>query len=547
MNLNESLNNMPDISPQTQKLISRYQIWYSQKPKEGVATIHVDEVASRVAAFYEKIREIVDWKEEHLMRRAAIERMLKRRLLLQEQEGMIAQPLVLELIRAGHFPNDQIPEKKIDDVQNIINKYIFLQENSELDGREEKRRAATPSPKTKIQLSNWLLNIAACEIEEALSPASRERALIEYMKEIMKERIKLKQGIEEAEKETQIYIACQRALFKLDSSLITYHLLKQRFPGWSNLDLAILQQISQQIFLIWQEIEKELTHPLKDKFYQICEKQDTGFLILGDILSKDPLNIEKQLKEPGRLEGLIKEAYTKRLGTLKARLRRAAIYSTTSVFLSKILSLLALEILFVKYLMGNGLEPLTIIIDILGPTILMTFLVGTIRPPAKENLFKVALEVSKIAYQAEQKELYELKPPIKRGVILYSIIILFYLLSFCFSLGLILWGLHFLHFPLFSSIIFIIFISLIAFSGVKIRERARELDISEKREGLLHIIIDLFSIPIVQCGKWLAQRWQKFNLIAIFFNLLLDVPFSIFIEFLEQWRYFLKEKKEEIH
>lgn len=535
---------MPDLSPQTQKLISRYQGWYhSQKSKEGIATIHVDEVASKVAAFYEKIREIVDWKEEHLMRRAAIERMLKRRLLLQEQQGMVAQPLVLELIRAGHFPNDQIPEKKIDDVQNIINKYIFLLQNS----------SQTTNSKTRIQLYSWLLSIAACEIEEALSPALRERALIEYMKEIMEKRIRIKEGtfviggMKEKDKEAQIYIACQRALFKLEPSLITYHLLKQRFPNWSNLDLPSLQQISQQIFLIWQEIEKELTHPLKDKFYQVCEKQDTAFLILGDILSKDPLNIEKQLKEPGRLEELTKEAYTKRLGTLKAKLRRAAVYSTSSVFLSKILSLLALEVLFAKYFIGNGLQPLTIIIDILGPTLLMTFLVGTIRPPAKENLFKVALEVSKIAYQTEQKEFYELKLPIKRGVGLYSIIILFYLLSFCFSLGLILWGLHFLHFPLFSSIIFIIFISLIAFSGVKIRERARELDISDKKEGLLHIIIDLFSIPIVQCGKWLLERWQKFNLIAIFFNLLLDVPFAIFIEFLEQWRYFLKEKKEEIH
>ena len=44
--------------------------------KPNIPTIHVDEVASAVAAFYEKIRGVVDWREEHLMRRAAIERML---------------------------------------------------------------------------------------------------------------------------------------------------------------------------------------------------------------------------------------------------------------------------------------------------------------------------------------------------------------------------------------------------------------------------------------------------------------------------------------
>ena len=65
---------MSEPSQSTKKLIQRYQVWYqSLQPKESeIITIHVDEVASTVAAFYEKIRGVVDWREEHLMRRAAI-------------------------------------------------------------------------------------------------------------------------------------------------------------------------------------------------------------------------------------------------------------------------------------------------------------------------------------------------------------------------------------------------------------------------------------------------------------------------------------------
>ena len=52
---------MPQISESTEKLISYYQNWHqSLRPKEEITTIHVDEVASKVAAFYEKIRTIVD-------------------------------------------------------------------------------------------------------------------------------------------------------------------------------------------------------------------------------------------------------------------------------------------------------------------------------------------------------------------------------------------------------------------------------------------------------------------------------------------------------
>ena len=37
-----------------------------------------------------------------------------------------AESLVLELIRGGHFPNDEIEESKIDDVQKLIDKYVFI-------------------------------------------------------------------------------------------------------------------------------------------------------------------------------------------------------------------------------------------------------------------------------------------------------------------------------------------------------------------------------------------------------------------------------------
>ena len=113
---------MANVSDLTQKLISKYDQWHkSQEPKKNVATIHVDEVASKVAAFYEKIRGIIDWKEEHLLKRRAIERILKRRLFSKLdlsngnifEDPNIAEPLVLELIRGGHFPNDKIPESKI--------------------------------------------------------------------------------------------------------------------------------------------------------------------------------------------------------------------------------------------------------------------------------------------------------------------------------------------------------------------------------------------------------------------------------------------------
>ena len=291
---------MSQTSETTQKLISRYQKWnQSLEPEQGITTIHVDEVASRVAAFYEKIRGIIDWKEEHLLKRRAIERILKRRLfskLLSEgtiSENSIAEPMILELIRGGHFPNDKIEETKIEQVQRIINKYIFIVNNTSYDRK-----------KSRIQLYSWLSAITACEIEEMLSPAIRERALISYMFEIMNQKIETNEKIKitDQEKNTQTYIAVQRALFNLDSSIISYHILKYRYKEWNNLKQDQLNDIAKNIHLIKNRLEKELNHPLSDKFYNICEKYDTPFLLLGDALSKNPVQAKEKISDPELLE-----------------------------------------------------------------------------------------------------------------------------------------------------------------------------------------------------------------------------------------------------
>ncbi len=295
---------MSELSQSTQKLIQRYQSWHqSQKPLEGISVIHVDEVASAVAGFYEKIRGVVEWREEHLMKRAAIERILKRRLLLAKDSKSIAEPLVLELIRGGHFPNDKIPESKIGEIQKTLEKYIYILETA----------PHPPKEKMKTQLYDWLLSIAACEIEEILCPPSREKALIEYMMESMKERIQLNEGtiaiggISEEEKNIQIYIAIQRALFKLDNPIITYSLLKRKYSQWFDLktDDSRLQELTKNIYSVWENFEKELRHPLTDKFYRICERYDTAYLIIGDIISENPMEIPEKIKSPEELENKI--------------------------------------------------------------------------------------------------------------------------------------------------------------------------------------------------------------------------------------------------
>ena len=537
---------MQELSQETKDLASKYLLWQKSLKSKDTPTIHVDEVASKVAGFYEKIRTIIDWKEEHLMKRAAIIRKLKRRFLDLELNNFttenIAEPLVMELIRGGYFPNDKIEESKIGEIQKIIEKYVFILKHS-----PENKKG-----KAGLQFYNNLLEIAACEIEETLDPAIREMSLIEYMFNMMRERIKVSDAVYEKnllkkeETDIQIYIAVQRSLFKLDDPIISYNVIKYKYPNWQSPSEEELLKFSQNMYKILKALEDDLMHPFGKKFYTICEKYDTPYLLLGDILVKtDAEQINTNIYEPALLEKSIKEAYTNRLKDLRARITRAAIYSTASIFITKILTLMVLG-LVIGWIFNEKFNTGFFIAEILIPTTLMALLVASVRPPSRKNIYLAVMETMKIVYKKDKIDTYEIRVARKRNFITRLILSLFYVTSTFVSFGLIYWAFSYFGFPLSSIIINIIFIALILFAGTAIQKRSQELTIEEESEGFLAFVSDILFLPITGMGRWLSNTWKQYNAIAALFNALIDMPFSTFIEFLEGWRYFIKEKKEEI-
>jgi len=87
---------------------------------------------------------------------------------------------------------------------------------------------------------------------------------------------------------------------------------------------------------------------------------------------------------------------------------------------------------------------------------------------------------------------------------------------------------------------------LIVFAGMAVRKRAQELKIEDDSENFLSFVSDILFLPVAGMGRWMSNKWKKYNALAAFFNALIDMPFSVFVEFIERWRYFIKEKKEEI-
>ena len=556
------LDKVPYLGPRVtySKLFSRlikvyHDYHLEQQLFTEVGAIHVDEIASSLARFYEKVRKIVDWKEKHLERRAAIERILKRKMI-GEISGLgltpelsaagIAEPLVLELIRAGHFPNDQIPRSKIVEVERVLDKYIYILKNNPHKGNG---KSGTPSKK-RINLYNWVTEIATCEIEETLDPHLREKALIGFMAQTILEKIRLvpENVLKEDEKIIQVYVATYRTLFHLDNAVISYYLIKAYWPQWSQAPENLIEDFTDNIFSIQKKIDKDLNHPAGNKFFNLCEKYDTVFLILGDVLNSftdTPSQIKKKLINPELMIKRVKKAYNQRLATLKKRLFRAAIYSTLSIFVAGGLTLFIFEIPLAKLVYGEW-RFLAIVVDLMLPTTLMALLVMMIKTPKEGNIQRLIKEVVKVAYKQERSDLYEINVSVKKGRFLGKVTGLLYLLGAAASLALVFWMFQLAKVPVTSLYIDTINVAMVVFAALVIRHRAKELTIEEK-PSFWEFTLDILSVPMAKIGQWVANKWREYNVVSVFFTALVDMPFSSFIRFIESWRNYLNERKAEIH
>ena len=144
--------------------------------------IEVEEITSHFSALYEKLRNTVDFKEVHLLRRFAIERNIKRRFIMEVLKPQVARALIEDLIRSKYLPNNTIPEYQVLEVEKTIAKYndLFLLMNDMYHGKEIE------------DYFNWLISIEACEIDIILKPEDVGDAVIEAMYQTTKTRVKIK-------------------------------------------------------------------------------------------------------------------------------------------------------------------------------------------------------------------------------------------------------------------------------------------------------------------------------------------------------------------
>ncbi len=524
-----------------------------QGSNKSVTPIHVDEIASRIAKFYEMVRKVVDWKEDNVLRRSAIERALKR-TLFPKLSGVtintdlntykVAYTITADLIRGGHLPNGEIPQEAVTAVENALKKYLYILEHAQFPSSD-----LIPL-KRKINFATFIIELASCEIEEILTNPVKERTLLQTMTESLTARIRIlpEGSMSEDEKKTHVFIATCRTLFDLDDHFILYELIKFSYPGWGAPDAELLKRLTVEIPNLWLTSHHVLEHPVSRQLYSISERVDTVFMLIGDIMDlhkESPQKLEHVLADKALLTAELTQVYDKRYVSLKARLMRLAIFSTLSVFLSNWVTFFIVEIPLASWFY-EGFNFLTAAIDFIVPTAVMFVLVSIIRAPPPENFERVKRSVFQFVYDDEKRKHYDVYLQRKRNPAVALVMSIMYLVMMFGVLGGVGYIFYISGMPV-TSVIFDTFtIALTFFAAVLIRNKAKELSVDD-RSSVWEFLLDMISVPIARIGSVMAAKWKEYNIIAILFTFLIETPMVVVFDFIESWSQYLKERRSELH
>ncbi|MCX6792567.1 MAG: hypothetical protein NTY12_00925 [Candidatus Falkowbacteria bacterium] len=549
------------VTPGAKKIfqaIYRSQSKPNDATDERITKIRVSDVISKMSFFYEKIRNAVHYQEEHLLRKDAIERILKRQLIIENpmkfsrvDSHEAAQHLLVELIRAGYLPNNSLPETKVDEVAVIIDKYFTLRslaasgavENINFFGSNKKQKSAKG-----FDATTWLVGLAAVEIEQDIVPDEVSKTVMKVMYDMLEKRLKLPESLPyESDLQIQLYLAIHRSFLKFDDDMLSLILINYFNADWSSASPALIKQVAKNFSSLRQLIDTQLAHPLTAQLNKVILPYTVYFNILKDVIVEDPTEVyDEFFDDPKAFVRRIKSHCTKRYTRAKKKLWQAAWRSIIYILLTKSIFAVLLEIPAAAFF-GSMVNPFILLVNVSFPAALLFFSVAVTGLPGDDNTKKIVAGIEDIVFVERRREdKITLRKPIGRRPVANVIFGILYGVTFFISFGLIIWFLTKIHFSWVSTTIFLFFLAFVSFFIIRVRRGAKEWIVVESRDTFFRFVLDFFSTPIVATGKWLSGRFAQINIFVFVLDFIIEAPFKILVDIAEEWTKYVRERKERI-
>ncbi len=521
---------------------------------DDVPRIHVSHIVSRLSFLYEKIRNAVDYDDDHLLRKNATKRLLKRYIVIEGlvrkyESDEMSYNLLTELIQAGYLPNDKIPEAKIKEVAELLDKYIELKSDYKqfvLQARGVDDELEKDNPES-LKMINWIISLAATEVEENIARDDVRQLLVSNMFETLVRIIKLPSDLPyQKDLEIQIYLSIARNFLNLDHEMLSFVVFKY-YNNWAEISGQELVDVAKSLEDIHAAVEYQLNHPLIKQIDKIVRRYTLYYSIFREIAEEDPaknyLNASSNTKA---FISLIKEKCQKKYAAVKGHLWGSGFRSIIYIFLTKSVFVFILEIPAIK-LFGEKLNYFALLVNICFPALLLLVVIMFTKTPNEKNTEKIIDGIKEIVYldNMRRQPIY-LRKLSKRNIVTTTIFNAIYSFAFLISVFLLVYMLILINFNWVSITIFLFFLTFVSFFSFRIKRDVRRYVITDDKETIFGFIFQFFYMPIVAMGKFLSDNISRVNIFIFVLDFIIETPFKVIVGIVEEWSRYLKEREEEL-
>lgn len=514
------------LTPQFKQLLSSLNRIREHQENQGSNNIHVNQSISSLAHFYEKLRNAVGYQQEQMLRRIAIERILRRKLLNNSTAKIISEQLIKELIYSGYIRNDSIPESVIDEATFVIDKYLLVVKNANSSTME------------------YIIGLLSVEIDSYLVSRDNDLSLVTSIYDTLIENYLI--SITEEDKLILIS-TLYRVFFKADIPTLRYYLLINLYPDWLKTEGEEIINSKIRLAENIKIVDLIIASSKSNKFDKLIKKIYPIYLILRKVIDKNQENSSDILKNQEQLSHQISMVAMEYVKETVTKLDRSIVKAFLFVLVTKVVVGFILEVPYDLYFY-NQIHYVPILINLIFPPFLMYVSASLINIPGKSNTHKLidlTLDIMTNPRSENFSKLVNITYR-KRSTGLNKWLNTLYTVIFVLIVGFIVSILIKLNFNPISGILFFVFISTVSFLAFRIRSSTTELTIVGEGEGAVATFFDLLLLPFLRIGHWLSKRFEKYNIFLFLFDFILEAPFKAVLEIIEQLIGFVREKKDEM-
>lgn len=497
----------------------------------GGPKITVNESIGRAAFYYEKFRNALDYQDEHSFLKNAIKRILKRRIVLYGFQDNTARVLLHELVWARYFENESLPESIIEEIASILRKFDFLRSNI----------------KSKLganQVSDIIIGLCACEIEETLFPHDDQEYFLAFVKQKIAQNIKLDESeISKIDLSFQIEISARKMFFKSDIDEIRFRLFRFYYPRFPIMTKADAAEICEHFDDIFKTFEKQLNENKRSKIFKFIKKNSPPFIIIWDLINRSPKEFESIAKNKSTILQRGATIIEERNKNIFSRVIRALFRGIIFVLLTKVFLAFIIELPYETKIL-HQINYSALATNVILPPLIMVITGFFIKIPGKKNTYSLLEITSDILLKDELSgaKLTSLAAKRSGGHKLFNFA--YTILSLAILAGVV-WLLIQLDFNIVSIGLFFVFISIVSFLAFRIRSTAKELEVKVRDDNVIIGLYNFVLLPFVIIGKFLSDRWSEYNFTLWFWDFIIEAPFKAVIAIFESWLSFVREKKED--